>query len=253
MISNLIWWSAMALEAIVLLRGVKGRLIRSYPLFYGYIGSVLAIEILRFGCYSFKPGFYANFYWYSEFVVILASYIVILEIYRRSFKNHPGVARLAQGLLLLALIITVIGVAANTWIGGFRSWAIAVGLLDCDLRYVEGGLLAVVLFLLGTYRISLGRNLRGLITGYGFLVGMNVMNLVLLSHPGNEFSLLLRRLLPVTYVITLLIWCVALWSPRPDSSPPAENKIERDYQVLAAKTRAILTRVTTRLVRAIRT
>jgi len=253
MISNLIWWSAMALEAIVLLRGVKGRLIRSYPLFYGYIGSVLTIEILRFVCNSFKPGFYPNFYWYSEFVGILASYTVILEIYRRSFKNHPGVARLAQRLLVFALVITVVGVAANTWIGGFRSWATAVGELDCDLRYVEGGLLAVVLFLLGVYRISLGRNLRGLITGYGFLVGMNVMNLALLSHPGNEFSLLLRRLLPVTYVITLLIWCVSLWSPKSDPAQPAENEIERDYQVLAAKTRAILTRVTTRLVRAIRT
>jgi len=253
MISNLIWWSAMALEAIVLLRGVKGRLIRSYPLFYGYICSVLTIEILRFGCYSFKSGFYPNFYWYSEFVVILASYVVILEIYRRSFKYHPGVARLAQRLLVFALVMTVVGVAANTWIGGFRSWAIAVGLLDCDLRYVEGALLAVVLFLLGIFHISLGRNLRGLIAGYGFLVGMNVMNLVLLSHPGNEFSFLLRRLLPVTYVITLLIWCVALWSPGPDPVPPAENEIERDHEVLAAKTRAILARVTNRLVRAMRT
>src|SRR5260370_4338428 len=134
MISNLIWWSAMALEAIVLLRGVKGRLIRSYPLFYGYIGSVLTIEILRFGCYSFLPGFYREFYWYSEFIGILASYAVAFEIYRRSFKNHAGVARLAQNLLLLALIITVVGVAANTWIAGFRSSATALAELDCSLR-----------------------------------------------------------------------------------------------------------------------
>src|SRR5260370_25826948 len=172
MTRHLIWWSGLSLEAIVLLRGVKGRLIIAYPLFYCYICTVLTIEILRFGCYSFKPGLYPNFYWYSEFVVILASYIVILEIYRRSFKYHPGVARLAQRLLVFALVMTVVGVAANTWIGGFRSWAIAVGLLDCDLPYVEGPLLAVFFFLLALFHNSFGPNLSGWFSRLCFFVGM---------------------------------------------------------------------------------
>jgi len=256
MMSDVIWWSAIVLGATLLLRGTKTKLIRSYPLFYGYIGCVLAIDLLRFACYRLDADFYRRFYWYTECLGILASYAVILEIYKRSLKFRPGAARLAQTLLLSALFVTVAAVAANAYASGFRSWPRAVADLGCYLRYVEGGLLVVVLFLLGIYRIFLGRNLRGLLTGYGFMVGMDVMNLALLFHDRNELSLLslmLRRLLPVTWVIALIIWCVALWSPKPGPSQPVENEIERNYQVLAAKTRAILTRVTTRLVRAIRT
>src|SRR5260370_14561718 len=98
MISNLIWWSAMALEAIVLLRGVKGMLIRSYPLFYGYIGSVLTSEILRFFCYSFKPSFYRTFFWYSGFDVLLRCYTLILGVYSLCFHNQPVGARLLPNL-----------------------------------------------------------------------------------------------------------------------------------------------------------
>src|SRR5260221_2273732 len=250
---NFIWVSAMILEAGILLRGSSGKLLKSYPLFFGYIGSVLTIDLLRYGCNTFNPGFYPEFYWYSEFVVILASYGVILEIYKRSFKNHPGVARHAQGLLILALCITAGGVLANTWFGGFQSWFKAIGLLDCDLRYVEGGLLVVILILLGTYRIPMNRNLLGLVAGYAFWVGVNVINLVLLSHPGNEFSVLLRQVLPVTYLVALCIWCFAFWSPRPDPPPPPEDEIERDYRVLVSKTRALFTRLSDHLVRGSRT
>jgi len=256
MMTDVIWWSAIVLGATLLLRGRKTKLIRSYPLFYGYIGCVLAIDLLRFVCYRLNGDFYQRFYWYTECLGILASYAVILEIYKRSLKFRPGAARLAQTLLLSALFVTVAAVAANAYASGFRSWPRAVADLGCYLRYVEGGLLVVVLFLLGILRIFLGRNLRGLLTGYGFMVGMDVMNLALLFHDGNKLSLLsllLRRLLPVTWVIALIIWSVALWWPKPGPSQPVENEIERDHEVLAAKTRAILARVTNRLVRAMRT
>ena len=182
MMSDVIWWSAIVLGATLLLRGMKTKLIRSYPLFYGYIGCVLAIDLLRFVCYRLNGDFYQRFYWYTECLGILASYAVILEIYKRSLKFRPGAARLAQTLLLSALFVTVAAVAANAYASGFRSWPRAVADLGCYLRYVEGGLLVVVLFLLGIYRIFLGPNLRGLLTGYGFMVGMDVMNLALLFH-----------------------------------------------------------------------
>jgi hypothetical protein len=53
----------------------------------------------------------------------------------------------------------------------------------------------------------------------------------------------------VTYLITLGIWCVALWSPYPEPVQPSETRIERDYEVLAAKTRQALGRLLARLFR----
>jgi hypothetical protein len=109
-----------------------------------------------------------------------------------------------------------------------------------------------MLWLFARYRIPFGRNLLGLTAGNAFWVGLNVLNLALWSLPGNGVSLLLRSLLPASYLVTLGIWCATLWSARPDPVQPAENEIERDYEVLAAKTRAILARTSNRLVRAMK-
>src|SRR5260370_36791539 len=145
MMSGVIWWRAIVVGATLLLRGTKTKLIRSYPLFYGYIGCVIAIDLLRFACYRLDADFYQRFYWYTECLGILASYAVILEIYKRSLKFRPGAARLAQTFLLSALFITVAGVAANAYTSGFRSWPRAVADVGCSLRYVKGRLLPLLL------------------------------------------------------------------------------------------------------------
>src|SRR5260370_6774511 len=134
--SNLIWAAAIALEITLLMRGVKGRLVKLYPLFYGYIACVLTIDVLRFVCYKFDPIFYTNLYWYSEFLAILASYAVVFEIYKCSFKNHARAARLARGLLVLTLLVAVAGSAANGGVGGIRPPLHKMRQLTLDLRSV---------------------------------------------------------------------------------------------------------------------
>jgi len=52
--------------------------------------------------------------------------------------------------------------------------------------------------------------------------------------------------------LTLGVWCVTLWSAYPEPVQSAETRIEQDYELLAAKTQAVLARTSTRLVRIIR-
>lgn len=250
--TNLIWWSAIALEAAVLFRGLRQGLLKKYLLFYAYVGCVLLIEVLRFCSYRFTPNFYPAFYWHSELVTIVASYAVVFEIFRQALRYHPGVARPAQKLLLVVFVIALTYAASDLLHGGFASVPRATADLGRYLRYVEGGLLFVMLWLFGRYRISFGRNLLGLIVGYSLLVGLDVMNLAFLSFPGNELSIGLRKLLPITFLITLVIWCATLWSSQPDSVQPAESAIERDYDLLAAKTRAVLAHMSARVARTLR-
>jgi hypothetical protein len=250
--NNLIWWSAIALEAVVLFRGLRQGLRKKYPLFYTYVGCVLLIEVLRFCSYRFSPSFYSAFYWHSELVTIVASYAVIFEIFHQALRYNPGVARLAQKFLLVVFVIALIFAASDLLHGGFTSLPRATADLGRYLRYVEGALLSLMLWLFGRYRISFGRNLLGLTIGYSLLVGLDVMNLALLSFPGNEFSIVLRGLLPVTFVATLTIWCGTLWSSQPEPVQPAESGLERDYGLLVARTQAIFTRASSRVVRTIR-
>jgi hypothetical protein len=251
--ADFIWWGAIALEAVILSRAWYTQLIRKYTLFYAYIGLVLLTEILRLCCHQFTPNLYPTFYWQTELVTIVASYPVMIEIFRQSVRHNPGVARLTRNLLAIVFCLTLSYASLNLVQDGFASsMPRAIADMGRYFRYVEGTLLLGMLWLFARYRIALGRNLLGLIVGNTFWVGLNIVNLAFWSLRGNEVSILLRRMLPVSYLVTLGIWCATLWSALPDPIQPSESEIERDYELLAAKTRIILARTSSRLVRAIR-
>jgi hypothetical protein len=191
-------------------------------------------------------------YWPTELATILASYAVIIEIFRWSTRHKPGIRRLTQNALLIVFTLTLAYAASDFVQGRLGSLSHAIADLGRDLRYVEAGILLVMLWLFLRYRIPLGRSLLGLIIGYSFWVGLNVVNLAFWFLPGNEFSILLRGLLPATYLITLSIWCVTLWSAHPEPVQPSETKIEQDYELLAGKTQTILARTSTRVARIMR-
>jgi hypothetical protein len=236
--TNLIWLSVIALEATVILRGLRAALLKKYPLFYAYVGCVFLIELLRVFCYKASPSFYPAFYWDTEPVTIAASYAVIFEIFRQALRHNPGMARVAQKLLLVVFVIALTYSASDLLHGGFASMARATADLGRYLLYVKGVLLVVILWLFGRYRISFGRNLLGLTAGYALAVGLDVMNVALLSFPGHESSIGLRKLLPTTYLVTLIIWCASLWSVQPGPAQPEESAIDRDYGLLVGKTMA---------------
>jgi hypothetical protein len=250
---DFIWWGAIALEAVILSRAWCTQLIRKYALFYAYIAFVLLADIIRLCCYRFTPDLYPAFYWATELITIVASYAVMIEIFRQSVRYNPGVARLTRNLLVIAFCLTVSYASLNLAQDGLAS---SVPRVTADtgryFRYVEGTLLLGMLWLFARYRISLGRNLLGLIAGNTFWVGLNIVNLEFWSLPGNEVSIVLRKLLPASYLVTLGIWCATLWSAVPDPIQPLESEIERDYESLAAKTRVVLARTSSRLVRVVR-
>ncbi len=252
MFANFIWWTAIALEVVILFRSALTGLLKKYPLFFTYIGCVLLTEIIGLLTNALAPKLYERLYWPADLATILASYAVMVEIFRWSTRHKPGIRRLTQSALLTVFALTIGYAASNIVHGTFSSPSRAVAALGRDLRYVEAGVLLLMLWLLLRYRIPLGRNLLGLLIGYSFWVGINVVNLAFWFVPGNEFSNLLRGLLPATFLLTLGVWCVTLWSAHLEPMQPTETKIERDYELLAAKTQAVLARTSTRLVRFIR-
>lgn len=248
MLVYLIWWGGIALGALLLVRAFKESLLRKYPLFYSYIAWALLVELAGFYLYRARPGSYQKFYWGAELVSILAAYGVILEIYKRALENYPGPARRAQSLLLFVLFVTAARVVVNTLSSPSRSWVHAIAELGRNLRNVQGALLIVMLALFGYYRIPAGRNLRGLICGYGFFIATTISSLAFRARLRNELSLLMQKLQPVLYLIALLIWCVALWSYQPEPQPDPEL----DYPRLVRQTRALLARAFTYVWRVIR-
>jgi hypothetical protein len=249
MSSSLVWWFSIALELALLIRGFAGFL-RKYPLFYAYIGCVLAKELAGLACYTFAPNLYAKLFWPTELITIVASFAVIIEIFRGSVRHNPGIVRFTQTLLVIAFALTTFYVLVDVLQRGPTSVYRAIAELGRDLRLLEGTLLIVLLWLFVRYGIAFGRNLLGLTIGYSFWIGINLMDFAFL-YTGNESSVFLRSLLPACYMITLAIWCSTLWVVQ--SEPvQSETQMEHDYEFLAAKTRAVIVRASHRLARAIK-
>src|SRR2546429_6477883 len=86
----------IATEAFILLRAINARLYDKYLAFFIYLSAVLLIDLLRFCVLTLHPNVYAPLYWYTQFLHAGIGYAVILEIYRQTLNNSPGVARIAR-------------------------------------------------------------------------------------------------------------------------------------------------------------
>ena len=230
MLGQILWWACIAQECLLLIRSVQGRFCQRYSLFYAYLSYVLLGDLLRLYVYIFHPGSYQNFYWNTQFVSVLLGYGVIWEIYRQALEHYPGAARIARDLLSVIFIL-VVSKAFVTTLSGRHTWSPArtTAELELNLRTVQAILLVALGGLLFYYPIRIGRNLRGMILGYGFFISTSLINLSFRSHFGEKFNLWRPYLQPVSYLATLLIWYWALWSYYPNPQPETQVFIEREY------------------------
>src|SRR5882762_1196120 len=88
--TKIIWWSGVALDVAILSRGCWTGLLRKFPLFYTYIGCVVVKEIIGLLSYEWAPRFYEPLYWPAELATVLASYAVIIEIFRQDGGKFGG-------------------------------------------------------------------------------------------------------------------------------------------------------------------
>jgi hypothetical protein len=252
LLTQFTWWSTNALEGLLILRAVRGRYFWKYPVFYLYLSYVLCESLLRFYFYIFRPDLFPMVYWISQFVSVTVGYCVILEIYRQALATYPGATRLARVCLVAIFVAVVTKVFLSTASRSvFLSGKAQVD-LERDLRVAQAALIATIVVLVAYYAIPIGRNLMGMILGYGVFIGMTVIHLALRSHLGVAFQPVWQHLGWVSYSAALLIWCATLWSYHPSPHPSPEVEIERDYQRLALRTARLLTQFRAELVRVIR-
>ena len=241
MISLFIWWAGISLESIIVFRSLRGRMFRVYPLFYAYVVCVLGTEVSRMIIYRFKAPLYTSWWWGTEFLSLLVGYFVIFDIFEKGLAAYEGVKRFARvvGLVMLAGIVaftTFQLLARNQLTRGLTSVEV-----ERNLRCAELVLLGGILFLVGYYRVPIGRNLKGIILGYGLYVAAVVMDDAARSYLGDSFQSVFSSARIYTYLAALMVWTVMLWSYHPN---PLPNKLGRgmdgDYQALVAKTKNAL-------------
>lgn len=224
-------------------RAIGVNLFSKYPFFYSYLTYVLLQDLSRFYIYSSRSELYPKFYWSTQFLGLIIGCGVLWEIYKLALSPFPGARRVARNLLTLILVMILAKVMANAS-NGSRWWPIGNTLeMERDLRLIQAILLVALLSVFTYYRVSLGRNLGGLILGYGALLGTAVVDLAFNSWLGGPYDQWWFHLWwghyirPIAYLPVLVIWSTALWSYEPMPLPSAETQVHQDYEQLAAGTK----------------
>lgn len=256
MLIQVVAWTVTGLLGVVILRGVHARTVARYPVFYFYLSYVLFESLVRayayYNYYSLDHKVYANLYWYTQVFSLALGYCVIWEIYRQALADYPGVARLGH-ILLAGLFLLVVAQAFSETFGSAAVPTVELpALLERSLRTIQALLLVAIVALLVYYQIPLGRNLRGLIIGYGLFVGASVVSLTLRAHWGFKLDFWNQYVQPLAYLFTLVIWTATLWSYQPNPRPQRVITLERDYELLAAQVENAIARTRASLLKAVR-
>jgi len=238
MLTQVIWWSSIGLESLLLFRGFRAKLASRYPAFYFYISFVLLQDLVCFAIARRSHGGndYNYAYWTAEFLCVLVSCGIVLEIYRIGLAAYPGTARMARRLLGLVFILVVIKAIVNVAMDP-QWWTeeTAMG-VEGTLRAIQGVAVVSLVALFLFYAIPFGRNLRGIVLGYGLLVSVSVVCLTFASSAAPRFKTFLGFLYPASYPVFLALWLVALWSYEANPQPKREVHLELKYQRVAAAT-----------------
>jgi hypothetical protein len=235
MISLSIWLVGIALELLLVVRGVQQGLFRRYPIFYSYIAYVFVTDILLFAIKS-RESSYLYVYWIFEFLGLLFGCLVFFELYRVALKPYPGVARIARALLGILFVIGLAKTVVKTLsvpVWWFRVTPTEVeGLLRvCQLVAI---LALTILFL--SYSIPFGRNLRGILLGYSLFVSWSVICLALVEAGIAKYDSFWSYTYSISYVLSVVVWTVHTWSYQPNPVPDRAIPLEQEYQRVAAAT-----------------
>jgi len=241
------WGAGISLEAVILFRSFRSRMLASYPLFYAYMACVLLTEISRYLLHEMNSPLWANWYWGTEFLCLLVGYFVIFDILEKTLAPYEAPKKFARnvGLLIFASVVaytTIQLIAGSRFAPGLTSLEVERNLRGAELILL-GGLLLIV----ANYRIPIGRNLKGMILGYGVYVAVVVMDDATRSYMGKSFQGIFSAVRSYSYFAALLVWTVALWSYQPNPVPSAPENLNGDYRVMVTKTKNALGEVRSHL------
>lgn len=252
MLSLLVWVTGLVLESALLARALLGNFLKYYSLFYLYLISVFLRSASLFAVYHLWANFYAPAYWYTQLLNVLLGCALLWEVYKVALAQYPGAARMARNVLLFMFILVITRIFVKAW--NSPNWIPGKTTLETerDLRIVQLVLLIGLVALFTSYAIPLGRNLKGIIYGYGLFNATSVAHLTVRDYLGDSFQRAWEYIQPVCYLIVLLMWCATLWSYAPIPEPTTEPQLEADYQSLLASTKKTVRSARSHVVKAMR-
>lgn len=238
----LLWVSTAiseCLELCILWRAVRTGTLRRYSYFCAYIASTLTSLALPI-VYVVDRRSYNHWYWPIQFATLALGCGVILEIFRHVLSPYPGVERLTK-IAAIGAFAAVFCLAAIYVAFGLEPFSAAAGIeLERNVRALQAVLLFAILAVIFLYGIPIGKNISGMILGYGNYIAISLISRAVETYAGAWLRLVWIYVQPIAFEISLFIWVVAMWSYHSNPAPDYPIQIETDYEALASRTRKAL-------------
>ena len=237
--------SSLLLQLGILVRGATEKLLVGYSFFYAYVFSTFAATSLALVLWKVAFPSYQKSYWILQFATLLIGCGIVLEIFRHVLSPYRGAEKFAMAVGLLTF-------------GAVFCFAIAYRLvvsspdatlfeLERNARTVQAMLLFGILAVISYYRVPLGKNVKGMIAGYGLYIVTSLSTLAIRAYAGPQFNKTWNVIQPLSFDASLMIWLMALWSYQPNPAPDPAVPLEEDYEVLAKRTRRALSAIRSHL------
>ncbi len=231
----------VGLELLVLLRGVRARLLGAYQFFYTYIASSAVGSIALAGIFAVADDTerYHQWYWAIQLITLVTGYGILLEIFNHVLAPYPGAAKFARfaGIGSFAAIFCFALVAPLVMPHWSRGTLIE---FERDLRCVQALFICVLLAVISYYGVGIGKNIKGMALGYGLYILTSLISLAVRAYAGPSFDAVWNVVQPLSFDTSLLIWVVALWSYCPNPAPDSSIHLGEDYEALVAKTKSAM-------------
>src|ERR1700690_1553223 len=253
MATMIVWRVGILVEILILSRGLRTGSIRKFPFFYLYVALVALCDVGLYVLFIRAPGAYPAWSARAEFLNLMLGCGIVLEIFKHVLSRYPGAERFARisGLAVVALVLCF-SVLYPSVGSGAPSPVLRKVIIERDFLTVQTIFFLGILAIISYYGLEIGKDICGMIVGYGLWLGTSVIALSLRSYLGSPFDAIWIFVQPFSYLLSLMVWLGALW---PSSSAPASNpdlRLNADYEAFVAATKGVMGEVRSHLGRATR-
>jgi hypothetical protein len=204
----------LALLTVILVRGVRGALVRHYQAFYFYIASTLVIAATMTGI-SLFAGHGSKLHYYAYNLSSLGfpamQLWVLRDIHRRIIGNDKTASGRLPRLVILLIAFTApvaldVFVLRNAdYFVRYHMWTLSLQAAACVFVYRA---------LVSRIELNAGRNLTGMLAGLSLMVALQSINFVQFLF-GQEAYAMFAFFVPFIYSIALIIFSYTLWTFEP--------------------------------------
>ncbi|MCZ6485428.1 MAG: hypothetical protein O6826_07015 [Acidobacteria bacterium] len=215
LIASVLWIGSDLLLILILLRAGKSKMFSAYPVFYGYLGFVLAVSLVR-SVVALSLGIsaplYRDIYYLPTYLFPLLQIWILWGIYRRIIGYSKTSWRNFSNLIILVAVLTapvawgVFSLEGERLYHPYHALTLFLQMSICLLICREA--------VRAQEKIDLGQNLKGILSGLSLMIGCQAINFLGLLF-NQSSSLVFRFFVPFIYFVALIVFTWALWDYAP--------------------------------------